>query len=415
LSVEAPAAERLRSSARAQLEHNWRSGAHGGAGEYAFTCPATPRYRHQWYWDSCFHAIVWSHFDPARARAELRTLLRAGRSDGFIPHTAFWDAPARWRRAPFYATARVAGDLATESIQTPLIALALERVAAASNDEPGFLDENIAAVERHYEWLAGNRDPDDDGLLSIILPDESGLDDSPKYDPLFGWRAHWKPGYFALVASVRRAGYSASTVARGGDLHVEDVLVNVAYVLGLEALARMRGEYRDGRWSREARRVTEALLARCYDETSGLFWDLGGRTEEQLRVSTWSSLAPLALERVPEALRRRIVELHLLDERRYKAACGIPSVSMEEPSFVPRFDVWRTWRGPSWMVTSWLLVPAMRELGYEEEAERIVGSLAAAVERDGWREYYNPLTGRGLAARGFAMSTLLIDLLADGK
>ena len=31
----------------------------------------------------------------------------------------------------------------------------------------------------------------------------------------------------------------------------------------------------------------------------------------------------------------------------------------------------------------------------------------------GYREYYNPLTGRGLGARGFGFATLLIDLLAE--
>jgi glycogen debranching enzyme len=397
------------------LQGNWREGVHPRGGDYAFTCPSTPRYRHQWYWDSCFHAIVWAHFDPARARRELRTLLSAGRGDGFIPHTAFWDAPARWRRAPFYATARFAGDLATESIQTPLIAVAWERVAAASPDEPGFRDEGLVALERHYDWLANNRDPDDDGLLSIILPDESGLDDSPKYDDVFGWRAHWKPGYFALVARSRRAGYRAATIARASDLHVEDVLVNVAYVLGAEALARMRSENGDGRWTRRARATTEALLARCYDERSALFYDLAGRGERPLVTSTWSSLAPIALSRVPEHVRRRVIESHLLHPGRYHAATGIPSVSMDEPSFVPRFDMWRTWRGPSWMAPAWLLVPAMRELGYADEAERVVASLAAAVERDGWREYYNPLTGRGSAARGFGMSTLLVDLLENPR
>ena len=38
------------------------------------------------------------------------------------------------------------------------------------------------------------RDPDGDGLLTILLPDESGLDDSPKYDAVYGPLAHWKPG-----------------------------------------------------------------------------------------------------------------------------------------------------------------------------------------------------------------------------
>jgi hypothetical protein len=84
---------------------------------------------------------------------------------------------------------------------------------------------------------------------------------------------------------------------------------------------------------------------------------------------------------------------------------------MEERSFTARFDFWRTWRGPSWMCIAWLLVPAMRELGYRAEAARVVDSLAAAVERHGWREYYNPLSGRWEAARGFGPSTLLVDLL----
>ena len=35
------------------------------------------------------------------------------------------------------------------------------------------------------------------------------------------------------------------------------------------------------------------------------------------------------------------------------------------------------------------------------------------MDRYGYREYCNPLTGRGLGARDFCFSTLLIDLLAQ--
>src|SRR6202047_571243 len=100
-----------RAGAEGVLRGNWRRGHRASDGvAFAFTCPSTPRYRHQWYWDSCFHAIAWRHLDPARARAELRTLLRAGRLDGFIPHTAFWDQPA-YRRggAGVRAPPRVVG------------------------------------------------------------------------------------------------------------------------------------------------------------------------------------------------------------------------------------------------------------------------------------------------------------------
>jgi mannosylglycerate hydrolase MGH1-like protein len=401
----------LRSAAEAVLRHNWREGRYRDGTPYGFTCPGPPRYRHQWYWDSCFHAIVWTHYDVGRAREELRTLLRAGRLDGFIPHTVFWDRPARWRRAPFYGTHTLFGDRATATIQTPLIALAWERVAQASaRDEPGFAGgEELDELRMHYDWLARHRDPDGDGLLTIITPDESGLDDSPKYDDVFGWMRHDRPGFFWLIERYRRLGYDAREIVERYDEHVEDVLVNVFYALSLCALARLLGKEAGREYEARAARTELALLERCYDDRRGLFFDLAGRRERPITVSTWSSLAPLALKSVPEDVRRRLVEEHLLNPRRYRAQVGIPSVSMEEPAFRPGFALWRCWRGPSWVNSAWLLLPALRELGYEREAERIFASLVSAAARHGFREYYNPHTGEGLAARNFGWSTLLVD------
>lgn len=404
----------LTAAAAKVLRANWREGHRRDGVPYAFTCPATPRYRHQWYWDSCFHAIAWRHFDPGRARAELRTLMRAGRLDGFIPHTAFWDWPATWRRAPFYGTHTMFGSSATATIQTPLLALAWELVAAMSPDDPGFATEALPGLRLHYDWLERERDPDRDGLLTVILPDESGLDDSPKYDDVFGWMRHDRAGHLWLVERYRRLGYDASRIVERYDEHVEDVLVNVFYALSLRALSRLDPEH-GGVYAERAARTEAALLERCLDERSGLFLDLAGRGERPVAVSTWSSLAPLALTELPVEVRRRLIEEHLLDERRYLAPTGIPSVSQQEPSFEPGFSLWRCWRGPSWVNTAWLLVPSMRELGYAEEAERIVESLARAAGRYGFREYYNPLTGRGLAARGFGFSTLLVDLLEQAE
>jgi hypothetical protein len=395
------------------LSGNWREGHRAGDGAaYAFTCPSVPRYRHQWYWDSCFHAIAWRHLNPARARAELRTLLRAGRLDGFVPHTAFWDRPAYWRRAPFYGTHSVFGATATATIQTPLLALAWEQVAACSPDDPGFAAEGIEPLRLHYEWLHHARDPDGDGLLTIIHPDESGLDDSPKYDEVFGWMRHDRVGFFWLIERYRRLSYDAGAIAERYEEHVEDVLVNVFYALSLRALARLDPEHAELHLGR-AQRTERALLERCYDERTGLFYDLAGSHERPVRVSTWSSLAPLALPDLPDDVRRRLVEEHLLHSRRYRAAYGIPSVSQEEPEFNPGFARWRCWRGPSWMNTAWLLLPEMRQLGYEDDAERVLAGLVQAVSRHGFREYYNPHTGRGLAARQFGFATLLIDLLAN--
>ena len=404
---------RLRAGAEAVLRANWREGHRSSDGvPYAFTCPATPRYRHQWYWDSCFHAIAWRHLDARRAREELLTLVRAGRLDGFIPHTAFWDRPARWRRAPFYGTHTVFGASASATIQTPLLALAWELVAAASPGTPEFVTDGLPQLRLHYDWLDRERDVDGDGLLTTIYPDESGLDDSPKYDDVFGHMRHDSIGSWWLVERYRRMGYDAHAITTRYDEHVKDVLVNVFYALSLRALGRLDAA-RAAEWAARAQRTEAALLERCHDERTGLFFDLAGRGGRPVAVSTWSALAPLALPGMPEHVRRRLIEEHLLDPARYRAQTGIPSVARSEPTFNPRFALWRCWRGPAWMNTAWLLVPPMIELGYAGEAERIVHSLELAVDRDGFREYYNPLTGRGLAARGFGFATLLIDLLAE--
>jgi len=396
--------------AEGTLRANWRTGSRRGR-RYAFTVPATPRYRHMWHWDSCLHAIAWCRYDPARAREELRTVLRSGDHDGFLPHTVFWDAPAGWRRAPFYATAATWGSWRTETIDPPLLPLAWEHVARASAlEDPGFATEALDALGAHLDWLERERSIAGDGLLTIVLPDESGLDDSPAYDEVFGRHSHHLPGYFALVHRWRRLGWHAQEIVRTSDHHCVDVLVSTAYALSLRAMARLSGE---AHWADRAVRVETALCEQCLDPASGLFLHLAGRPRTPVRVSTWASLTPLALPGIPQDVRRRLVEEHLLEPSRYRATVGIPSVSMDEPSFTPGFDRWRTWRGASWVNTAWWLVPAMRELGYVREADHVVDGLAATALRQGLREYYDPRDGRGLGARGFGWSALVAGLAAE--
>ena len=95
-------------AARALLEANWREGDYRGR-HYAFSVPSPRSYPWQWYWDSCFHAIVRRRFDPAGARAELETLLSAADPDGFIGHTVLWGHPLDAQRAIRYNIASRAG------------------------------------------------------------------------------------------------------------------------------------------------------------------------------------------------------------------------------------------------------------------------------------------------------------------
>ena len=90
----------LRDLCERTLRENWVEGVRASDGvPYAYTRPSPGHYPWQWYWDSCFAAIVWRRFDRARARPSSRRCSRPSATDGFIGHTIFWSgAAAGYRR-----------------------------------------------------------------------------------------------------------------------------------------------------------------------------------------------------------------------------------------------------------------------------------------------------------------------------
>jgi hypothetical protein len=374
------------------LRANWLEGEREGA-RFAYTRPSPGWYPWQWYWDSCFAAIAWRRFDPARSRAELETLLAAQRGDGFIGHTIFWDRPVSLPRLPIYNVASRRA-LQTETIQPPLLAWAWRIAVGDPAAEP--------RIGAQADWLAAHRDLEGDGLLWIVQPDESGLDASPKFDPVWGRRANTRIGFPCLVRRNRRLGWDARRVRERGGPVVCEVLVNTLWSLSLQALGRPS--------------ATPALVDRLWDERRGLFLDEVQPGGARPGVLTWAALAPLALPDLPEEIGRRLVERHLLEPSEFLTAVAPPSVAASEPSYEPGGGggpVRRYWRGPTWVNSAWLLWLGLRRLGYEEEAARMAQGLIGAVEKEGLREYYDPRTGRGLGARDFAWSALVAELICS--
>jgi mannosylglycerate hydrolase MGH1-like protein len=371
------------------LRQNWREGARGEL-RYSYTEPSPGRYPWQWYWDSCFAAISWRRFDPVRARRELESLLEAQRPDGFVGHTIFWRAPVTFPRLLFYNVPS-RGALQTGTIQPPLLAWAWRIAVGDPAAEP-----RIAA---QLDWLAANRDLEGDGLLWIVQPDESGLDASPKFEPVWGWRANGRLGFPLLVRRNRRLGWDARRIRdRRGPVLCE-TLVNTLWSLSLQAHGRPS--------------ATPALVDRLWDERRGLFVDEAEPGALRPRAVTWASLAPLALPDLPEPIGRRLVEEHLLDPSQFLTPVAPPSVAANDPGYEPdggHGPIRRYWRGPTWVNSAWLVWLGMRRLGYEAEAARLAAGAIGAVAREGLREYYDPRSGRGLGARDFAWSTLVGEL-----
>ncbi len=381
--------EELATLCRRVLEDSWAEGERRGV-PYAYTRPSPSRYPWQWYWDSCFAAIVWRHFEPGRSRSELETLLRAMRSDGFIGHVTFWDSPISLRRRFYYNVDSRSAEM-TGTIQPPLLAWAWSLAVGDPAEEQ--------AIATHHEWLVANRDLEGDGLLWLIQPDESGLDSSPKFDPVWEARSHARWAFPALVARNRGLGWDARRIRDAGHPVLCEVMTNVLW-----GLARMaRGEPS----------ITDALVDRLWDEGRGFFVDEAQPGGLRPAVSTWAGLAPLALPDLPESIGRRMIEEHLLNPERYWLRYPPASVSAEEPSFEPgRGPGWkrRYWRGPTWVNAAWMLWLGLERLGYQAEARHMADRLTEVVLREGLREYYDPNTGEGLGAVDFAWTTLILEM-----
>ncbi|HWD85416.1 MAG TPA: hypothetical protein VG321_06670, partial [Solirubrobacteraceae bacterium] len=346
----------------------------------------------QWYWDSCFAAIAWRHYNLERSQQELRSLLAAAREDGFIGHTIFWNTPLEGVRRFTYNVLSPSAPM-TASIQPPCLAWAWRIAVGDPAQEPG-----IAA---HHDWLEQHRDLDGDGLIWIVQPDESGLDASPQFDPVWRWRAHDLPGFITLVHRNRRLGYDLGRVASRGGPVVCEVLTNVMYSLSRLALGRPS--------------LTPAIVERLYDAERGLFGPLV-RPQAAARIPVdWTALAPLALPDLPEAIGRRLVEEHLFDPERFWLPAGLPSVAADEPTF-RRDDrgPWRQhryWRGPMWINAVWLVWLGLVRLGYQEAADTLAARALQAVTQSGLREYYDPYDATGMGQPHFAWSTLVLELI----
>ncbi len=383
----------VRERCRTVLFQNWRQGTRASDGvDFAYTCPSPGHYPWQWYWDSCFTAIAWRHFDRARSRRELESLLAAQRDDGFIGHTIFWNEPLSGSRRYTYNVLDEDATM-TASIQPPALAWAW-RIAVG---DPGA----EAGIRRQHEWLAANRDLDGDGLLWIVQPDESGLDASNQFDPIWRHEAHGLPGFVLLVHRNRRLGYDLRRIAAAGGPVCLEVVTNVLYILSRLALGLPS--------------LTEALVARAFDERRGLFISQSQPAPSATIPETIASLAPLALPDLPEAIGRRLVEEHLLDRDRFWLPVPPPSVAATEPGFSLRdtglIGQRRYWRGPTWVNAAWLVWIGLLRLGYEQRADELARRLGATVAVAGLREYYEPYTGGGMGAVDFGWSSLILELL----
>lgn len=392
---------------------------------YVFSVPSIRPYPFQWFWDSCFHAIVWAHGDWERAAAELEGLLDWQDEEGMIPHVVFWNRARVSLTSWHFLESRNGGGLPfarkpahTAGIQPPVIAQTAERIADAGGGN-AYLEEVLPSLERYFRYLADRRDPDRDGLISIISQFESGLDHSPAYDEMLGIRKGNPASVFVRPRWAqfknKLVDYELDRIFSRYSHHQEDVLVNTIYGHGLRILSRLATRTAHtslAAWASErADSVTAALLEHCYCDRRRLFFNLQGPEHHRPSVKTIHCLMPLILPDLPRDVADALVE-HLTDRTEFWPAYPVPSVALDEPAFSADHRLMHQrfiWRGPTSINTNWYIVQGLRQHGYHNVAEQIVTRSRELVEHGGFNEFFNPLSGAPVGAPEFGWATLVAD------
>lgn len=387
--------------------------------DYFYFAPDEIHY-HQWFWDSCFHAIVMTEFKVELAIKEIDTLLSCQTENGFIPHMIFW----KWRimdifqyfkswRKEIHPKYR----FFTAEIQPPVIGITLKRIYDKTKSIE-FLKKYLPRVQKYFDYLKEERDRDKNSLISIITPMESGMDMAPQFDLPFGNIKNdhvvTKGKISAMLGEYRKVKWNLEKIFNLDIFNFEDIAVNTIYLLSLESLAYL-WDLIDKEKSREIEqlciKVKNRMIEKFWDEEDKIFYGRYRKKGEEFKVKikTISSLFPLCLD-MPKKYVDYLIE-HLLNKNEFWLNYPIPSVSKDEESFGPLTNTRYIWRGTTWVNTNWFIAKGLLRHGKKELYEKLKAKTIELIEKHGFCEYYDPFTGNpGAAARNFGWSTLAVDI-----
>jgi glycogen debranching enzyme len=383
---------------------------------YHFYRPSLSKYSaSQWLWDSGWHMVVWSYRQPENAIAELRSLLKFQQPNGFIPQIIFWNT-SRYLLAMNNFFLGHSHKQFTNLTQMPMLAYSIRALWNATKDKD-LLKEFIPKIVKYLEWWK-SRDHDNDGLVSIIHPWESGLDASPHYDPVFGLNnPKWYQTYnhfYKLYLIYRKLKWNEQDILQKERFNVEDVGLCSVYADGWGILASLAKEFDSKlaiRCYQQFKIHQNAIIKRCWNEEYEQFISYFHRNgeEEGIFTETVQTLLPILLDDLPTHIQLKLVS-KITDPEKFGLPYPIPSVAKSEITFNPQKSR-LLWRGPMWPSTTWLIMEGLLKHGFKQEALAILDKWINMYLKHGIFEYYNPISGEGLGQKCLGMSTIIIDMI----
>lgn len=417
-----------------------------------YTIPAKGLYPHQWLWDSCFIAIGLRHYDLPRAKTEILSLLRGQWDNGMLPHMIINTSDHHSRDRNIWnswLSPYAPDNVSTSGItQPPVIAEAVVSIGAKmpKPERRTWYQTVYPSLLKYHQWLYTERDPHHEGLVSLIHPWESGLDNAPpwmaelhehKLGPIlaivnvlhldriaqfFRRDTKFVPAsqrestrdalaLYSIQRRFRRKNYDINDILSHSVFAVEDVGYNSILVRAnhhLKSIARTIGRDIPDELLVHMK-LAEDALEELWDEEDQLYYSRNFITHELIKVPSIASLLPLYSGSISQKRADILVKKHLENPRNYGPKYLVPSVPLDSDWF----NELGYWQGPTWLNTNWLLIDGLRRNKHEALADKITEASVNAVQKSGFYEYFSPKTGEPAGIPQFSWTAaLLIDLLS---
>lgn len=402
------------------LETEIRRIMHNNAREsrgYRYTVPSPELYPFQWLWDSCFHAITLRHFDLSAAKDEIHAALAMPLPDGLLPHIIFWKDDHRivnWgreRRGDIINNAW--GTEHTSSLTQPPVIAEAVRILLDEHFDRSFAEAVYPKLAAYYRALITERDLEGRGLLGILNPDESGEDNSPRFDHILRLpAAHTNDEHLdrRIALIEQHAACAFEERCMQPFFWVEDVPFNAIALVGLRALAGIAEKLKQTADACEFNTYADTIgtAMRTYMLRGHCFYSIDRTegTDTLIPTKTWALFAPLYAGIATDEEAQMLVIHYLENEQEFGTPFPIPSTACSEATF--NRDGF--WRGPTWIAPNWFIHQGLVRYGFHTHARTLAERTRALLAQSGFREQYDPISGNGLGAHHFTWGGLVLDM-----
>ncbi len=415
-----------------------------------YTIPTEGLYTHQWLWDSCFISIGLRHYDIDRAQKEILSLLRGQWANGMLPNMIFAGGDKHrqdrniWRS---WLNPLAPDDVATSGItQPPIIAEAVIKIGEKLKpaERRTWYQQVFPAILAYHQWLYKERDPHDEGLVLLVHPWETGLDNTPPW--MSELKQHQLPFWIRLATKkplvylvnrlrrdtryvpadqrlstfealalysvqhrLRRKAYDIDKILSHSLFAIEDLGFNSMLVRANHCLRHIAKAIHHELPDELTKKInkTEDALEMLWDGYTGQYYSRNFITHKLIKEPSIATLLPLYSGSVSKERAQQLIEL-LKDKRLFGAPYPVPSVPLNSSWFKSH----SYWQGPVWINTNWLIIEGLKRYGFDEEAAELAQSTTAVVEKNGLYEYFSPIDGTPAGAHNFSWTaSLVIDLI----